>query len=174
MLSKLFGRTSTSSKQPIYLGDIYVNGRSDFKRFLEFNSDAENSPGDLKQWICELLEIPLLNQSDGVSREALVLDIAVRKYQAGSDMAFYCEPFIPIFWRPSINIDIRLRDFKTNNTIGEHSVKKIMGWTEFFNKVLSFRNMFKVGSTFSSEDLKFLLASALMDGLAWARKRVNV
>ena len=170
MFSSLFNKFKPSKKRPVLIGDIYVNGRSDFKRFLEFNSDGENSPEELKAWIKDLLEIPMLDESQDIDYDSLILDVAVRKYQAGTDIALYSYPFIPVLWRPSIHIDVRLRDYNTNKTIGEYTVKKIMGWGEFFNRTFSFRSFFSLKGTFTPDDLKELLAKALMDALVWATK----
>ncbi len=170
MLTSIFNKLFSKKKRPILLGDTYVNGRSDFKRFLEFNSNGENSPEELTKWIKDLLDIPVLCQEKDVNNESLILDVAVRKYQAGTDFGLYVNPLIPIFWRPSINVDIRIREYNTNKTIGEYSIKKVMGWGVYFRRVLSLRSILRLRSTFTSEDLKLLLAKSLKDGLIWAKK----
>lgn len=173
MLSSIIDKFKPIKKRPVLLGDIYVNGRSDFKKFLEFNSNGENSPEDLKRWIGDLLETPVLSQTQDIDFEPLILDVAIRRYQAGTDLGLYSDPFIPILWRPRIKVDVRLRDHKNNSTIGEHSVKQAMGWGEYFSRILSLRAAFRPGSAFTPEDLKLLLAKALMDALVWAQKRTD-
>ncbi len=170
MLTSIFNKIFSKKKRPILLGDIYVNGRSNLKEFLEFNFNGENSPEELTEWIKDLLDIPVLCQEKDVNNESLILDIAVRKYQVGTDLGIYANPFIPIFWRPSINVDIRIREYNTNKTIGEHSIKKVMGWGVCFRRVLFFNLILGLGRTFTSEDLKLLLAKSLRDGLIWAKK----
>jgi len=173
MFSHIMKKLWPIKNRPILLGDIYVNGRSDFKRFLEFNSNGENSPEDLKQWIKELLEIPILYEHKNIPNDCLILDVAVRKYQAGTDAGLYINQFIPIIWRPSIKLEVRLRDFNTGKTLREHTTKKIMGWGEFFNRLFSLKSIFKMSNTFDSNDLKILLAKALMESLLWAKKETK-
>ena len=173
MLSSIIDKFIPTRKRPVLLGDIYVNGGSDFKKFLEFDSNGENAPEDLKRWIGDFLETAVLSQTQDIDFEFLILDVAVREYRAGTDLGLYADPFIPVLWRPSIKIDVRLRDHKNNSTIGEHSVKQTMGWGEYFSRILSLHAAFRPGSAFTPEDLKLLLAKALMDVLIWAKKRTG-
>jgi hypothetical protein len=172
MLSSIVNKFS-SRKKPIILGEIFVNGQSQFTKFLEFQSNDESAPERLKEWVRDLLEIPVLSQDQCVEDDSLILDVAVRKYRFGTDLALYSEPLMPLFWRPRINLDLRIREYKTNKTLGECSVKNSMGWGEYIRRVFSLKSMFGLGSSFDSNDLRRLLAKSLLDGLVWAKRQVK-
>lgn len=160
-----------SKNRSIFLGEVFVNERNKLVRLLEFDLNDENKPEQLEEWVKNLLEIPMLSQSEHVESGALILDVAVRKYRLGTDFALYCDPVIPILWRPSISIDMRIREYDSNNTLGEYSISRVLGWREYFRRAFSFSSMFRFGSLFNSNDLKHLLAMSLLDGLVLAKRQ---
>ena len=85
-----------SKNRSIFLGEVFVSERNKLVRLLEFDLNDENKPEQLEEWVKNLLEIPMLSQSEHVESGALILDVAVRKYRLGTDFALYCDPVIPI------------------------------------------------------------------------------
>jgi hypothetical protein len=174
MLSKFIGKIRKKKiPRSLYLGDVFVNPRSEVKAVLEWNMNGENSSDELSRWIAVSLNLPEAKGTKPLPERALVLDVAVLKYQVGTDMALYSEPLIPIMWRPSVKMKVRLRDGSTLKTLGEHHTKSIMSWGEYFSRVISLKAIFSFRGTFSAEDLQKLLAESLVKCLVWTKKYEN-
>ncbi len=174
MLSNLIDKiTRKRGSRSLYLGEIFINPRSSAKAFMEYDIHGENSPEELRLWISELMELPLAKLQGEIPTDALILDVAVLKYQAGTDIGLYADPFIPLFWRPSVKLKVRLREHNRDRVLGEYATKKIITWSEYFNRFFSLRVLLNFKGAFSSNDLKHLLGLALLDALVWAKNKSN-
>lgn len=174
MLSKVINKIrKKGSHAVLFLGDVFVNPRSSLKAAIEWNRRGDNSPENLKDWISDLLELPKAEDVEHLPENSIILDVVVTKYQAGTDLALYADPLIPFMWRPSVKMKVRLRDGKTLKVLGEFSTKSIMSWREYFSRVFSIKSVFSFKSTFTSGDLKKLLAASLLKSLAWAKRHEN-
>ncbi len=173
MFSKLISKFSrNSSDSPIYLGDILVNPRSDIKAAIEIGGNSGNTPEELRSWVSNFLELPFVEHSPGVPNDALILDVAIIKYQAGTDALLYSQEFIlPFFWRPSVSLKVRLREHSTDVVLSEHSVKKITSWKQYLNQMFSLKAMFGFKASYTSEDLRHLLGLALLDAMVWVKEQ---
>lgn len=171
MLSNIINRFSSNTKpKPLFLGRIVVNPRSQLKAFIEDSVDSPSPPTALQNWIATYLEIPSINDASDPIETALLLDIAVMKYQAGTDAMLQVDFLLPLLWRPSIWLKVRLREYPSDKILGEHSVKKIMPWRQFLGKAFSYKAIF-ISNLNYQDDLKQLLGLALLDALAWAKRK---
>ena len=161
MFQKIFRKESSPK---VYLGEFYVNSRSSIKEFFEMDSGS-NSAADIEHWLTEFLGMPKYHSV--LNEEVLLLDLAVLKYQKGTDFGTLAQPLIPILWRPGVKMKARLREPKTGKVVGEYSTKKYMPWSQFLLKLISFR------SNFTGHDLYKYLCLSLIDCVRWANNAKN-
>ncbi|GAB3376777.1 hypothetical protein NCG89_11135 [Spongiibacter taiwanensis] len=173
MLQEIYKKLKKRSpKSKLYIGTIFVNERSKFKALIELDSYSQYTPNDLEQWIVDLLALPM-EPTEALDENAVVLDIAVTKYQVGTDIMLCSDPLIPLLWRPSVKTRVRLRRLRDGKVLGEFSAKSTMSWREFLSKAMSLKAWFLFKSSIQEEDIQRLLGKALLDSLQWAKVRVN-
>lgn len=173
MLERIFTSfKKTKTNLPVYLGDIHVNSRSRIKSFFEDDQGKESSTDMLASWISDFLEMPFYKESKQAGADAILLDIAIRKYQFGSTVAFHSTPPLPIFWRPSIALDVRLRDAKSHKVLGEFSTQHVMSWSSYLGRIFSLRTLLSLRPAFQSRDIQAQMILALIDCIKWTQTKL--
>lgn len=162
------------SPPEVYLGDIAVVPRRDFKRLLEMGWESRDTDHRIKAWIGELIDLPLVKDIREISKTALSLDILVSNYQCGSDAFNWSEPVIPFAWRPSVKLHGRLIRLRDGKILGTFAVTKRITWKTYIVRVLSIQGMFGGASAFGKTDMQYLLGQALVELLRWVQTRRRI
>lgn len=172
ILNSLKKKIRGNKRAEVYLGDIGVIPRNEFTKFAELNWEGRFSADEkLRAWIYEFVELPLLAKENMLSNDALRLDILVSNYTFGSTLVLFSDPPLPVAWRPKICVNFRLVNIRKEKVLGNFESKKYLGWRYFLSQVFTLRYIFGIKSAISSDDLKYLLASALVEGLEWAGRK---
>lgn len=153
---------------PVYLGEVTIAPRSNFKRLLEFGWESNSTDEELRKWILELLEIPLF-EDNATPENGYIMDVIVTKYQCGSDAGMWSEPLLPLFWRPSVTIGGRLRT-RDGKVLCTCQAKKSMPWRQFILNTMNPLNWYRPRSAVNVNDMKMLLAQSLLEVLDVVKK----
>ncbi len=153
--------------ESLYLGEVKVTPRLGIKRFFEFGWESEKIDDVIKGWIVGFIDFP---EAGDTKINGHILDIAVVKYQFGSDAALWSDPILPIFWRPSITIYGRLRT-SNGKVIKKGWVKKSMPWINFIKKVIFPRGWEWIwrSSPIQESDMKLLVGQCLIEVVEMAK-----
>lgn len=135
MLERLFRKR----KPRVFLGAIGVSDRTDLKRHLENEGNAEDEPlgSALRQSLTEIFSLPSADTVEEPQSSDLVLDIWIPKYQSGEMLhGYFFDASIVLFWRPKITVSARLSSLLTKQSKRTFLVTEKMRWKQFLGRIL--------------------------------------
>ena len=154
----------------VYLGRIEVVPRGMLQTVLELGAGGTRADETLLHWIGEFITLPLASAAPEGS-DHLRLDILIESYSHGIDLMLVSAP-LPLLRRPAIAVASRLMRYPGGTVIDTWRVKKKMTLPHFFRTVLSPRQFLRI-RTFDEDEVRNLLALALLDTLGHARRRLG-
>ena len=167
-----FGR----KKDPkIYLGSIGVipkpdSARADEKGLLR----SEDFEAVLHCLLKEIFCLSPLRERSVEMDDDLVLDVFVANYQGGVFEAITStEFFVPIFWRPEIELRARLTSVKTGQVIAVHVSRSKMRWRHYWSSVLTVKRLIGLTPVFTVKDMEPLFIEAAYGLLLKLKKAVK-
>jgi hypothetical protein len=170
----LFSKLFKKEKPRVYLGALMVapadkwhedDGWGFFK--------SENLEEGLRKSLRESINLPSIGTSKKTRESDLGLEIAIIKHQGGDFQGINAgELFIPILYRPKVEIRARLYNIATGKTVNSSSVIKKTPWGEYFQKVFSLNGFFRFRPLFNSKDMEILLCKAGIDVLRKLSKKL--
>lgn len=167
-----FGR----KKDPkIYLGSIGVipkpgTARADEKGLTK----SEDFEAVLQCLLEEIFCLPPLRERMVEMDDDLVLDVFVSNYQGGVFEAITStEFFVPIFWRPKIELRARLSSVKTEQVIAVLVSRSKMRWRHYWSAVLTVRRLVGLAPMFTAKDMEPLFIAAAYRLLLKLKKAVK-
>ena len=171
MRFRFFGKLRDSLDplpKSVYLGSIEIVTIGMLQAVVEFITTGNLADEQLASWVSELVTLPPAS-AVADDTEYLRLDILIESYSQGSNFLVTT----PVLWRPAVTVVSRLVRCPEEKSVDSYRVKKKMDLSQFVSAVLSQIAFFKV-RTFDEDDLRHLLALALLETLDQARRRVGV
>lgn len=153
----------TRKKTPnIYLGRMGVVPKESWKRADEKGLFRyEDFEAALERLLVETFSLQPLEKRCIVKEDDLVLDIFVSRYQGGLfDGVFSAEFFVPIFWRPKVELKARLASVKTGKIVTVQVSRAKMRWRRYLSGLLSFKSMVGFSPMFAVRDMEPLFIEA--------------
>lgn len=137
MLHKFFRK----EKPQIYLGQLAIVPKEDWKRIDEKGTfRTEDLEVGLKKLLEETFVFQPLSERQVEAPGDLVLDVFLSNYSGGEFDSFSSsEFFIPILWRPKVELKARVTSVRTGKIVSIQRVKIKMRWSTFFSRAFSFR-----------------------------------
>lgn len=160
----------------MFLGSLAVAPRDDFKRWFEskIRYGVSDMDAAMRQSLQEVFPLPSIDSVTEHQDGDLVLDVVVLHFQSGSTFVLDSGvPFLPIFWRPRVEVKSRLYKLKTGETVQTFAAKQKMPWREFTSRSLNPELAFGISQPFDSNDLKVLLYKACLKLLEKMDKAVK-
>ena len=152
------------AKTNVYLGTVAVVPRADLKRHFERPMDPPQTESALQSHLESVLSLPKAPANVGGSDRAL--DVLVAKHQGGEAWeGSVGDWWIPLLWRPSVEVSARLYALKDKQHIATFHVRKRLGWREYFSRMFTLSRYFSFRSPFTREDMIGLLDEALVETL---------
>jgi hypothetical protein len=156
------------AKTNVYLGTVAVVPRADLKRHFERPMEPPQTDNSLQLHLESVLSLPKA-PADPASGDRAI-DVLVAKHQGGEAWeGSVGDWWLPILWRPSVEVSTRLYALKDKKHIATFHVKKCLAWREYFSRIFTLSRYFSFRSPFTNEDMATLLDEALVESLA----RVN-
>lgn len=170
MFPKIFKR----EKPRVYLGAMLVASSEEWKSLDGWDLFKSVSLEDgLRKSLHSAVNLPPIDSREERKESDLGLELVIVNYQGGEFSAFQTtELFIPIFWRPKVELKARLYNLATGKTVHSASSKKKTPWRQFFSRVFSFNGIFRFKPLFDVKDMEVLLCLAAIETLAKLTKRL--
>lgn len=154
----------------VYLGRIEVVPRGALQTVLEFGAGGARADENLVRWISEFITLPPASAAPDGS-DYLRLDILIESYSHGIDLMLVSAP-LPLLRRPAVTVASRLMRYPGGSVIDTWRVKKKMTLSRFLRTILSPRQFLRI-RTFDEDEVRNLLALALLDTLGHAKQRLG-
>jgi hypothetical protein len=171
----MFQKYFRKEKPHIYLGQLAIVPKEDWKRIDErgiFRS--ENLEVGLKKLLEETFVFQSLSERQVEAPRDLALDVFVSSYSGGAFDAFSSSDFfIPIVWRPEVELKARVTSVGTGKIVTIQSVKVKMRWGTYFSRVFSCRGVFRMEPLFDIKDVEPLFFQAAHQILLKIKKATN-
>jgi hypothetical protein len=141
-----------------YLGRVSVKPRKDVRWFFESASNHNQITTSLKRRLRDNFALPAIGSVDRPSSTDLGLDITILYYSTGVFFTVSGELFIPIFWRPIINLSGKLYRLDNDIVVKAVSIKERASWRDCFSH--AFSRLSGSASLFGEEQMLVLLNRA--------------
>lgn len=163
MFSKIFKK----EKPRVYLGALLVASGEELKKSDGWGLfKSEDLEEGLRQSLYSAVNLPLVSNNKTPKPTDLALDLVVVNHQGGEFEGFYSSYFfIPIFWRPKVEIKARLYNIETGKTVTSATSLKKVPWKDFFGRAFSLNGIFRVKPLFGVKDMELLLCLAAIEVL---------
>jgi hypothetical protein len=159
------------AKTSVYLGTIAVVPRSDLKRHFERPMGPPQTESSLQLHLESVLSLPKAPADPSGSDCAI--DVLVAKHQGGEAWeGSVGDWWIPLLWRPSVEVSTRLYALKDKKHIATFHVKKRLPWREYFSRMFTLSRYFSFRSPFTKEDMTSLLDEALVETLGQVKASI--
>lgn len=152
----------------LYLGDVFVVKRQDWKRFIDQWSlmGAENFDCILYTKLRDIFELPLARDIRSPEGRDLAIDIIVPRYQLGAGLSGSLGGHgLFFFWHPKIQVKARIYRINTGKTLQEVQCRACLGWKAFFSRIFSIRGILPFQPTFDSKDMEPLLYKGCLEAI---------
>ena len=170
MITNFFKR----EKPRVYLGALLVTSRDEW-----LNSDAwglfksVDLEGGLRISLKSTVNLPPVDNRADPKESDLGLELVVVDHRGGEFDGFQAaELFIPIFWRPKVELNARLYNLATGKTVYSARSKKKTPWGQFLSRVFSLNGFFRFKPLFDIKDMEVLLCLAAIEVLGKLTKRL--
>ncbi|NJA05171.1 hypothetical protein HC024_05415 [Methylococcaceae bacterium WWC4] len=170
----LFPRIFKGEKPRVYLGAMLVASSEEWESLDGWGIFQSMNLGDgLRKYLYSAVNLPPIDSREDLRESDLGLELVVVNYRGGEFGAFQTtELFIPIFWRPKVELKARLYNLATGKTVHIASSKKNTPWGQFVSRIFSFNRMFRFKPLFDEEDMEVLLCLAAIETLAKLTKKL--
>jgi hypothetical protein len=171
----VFKRFIKRTKANLYLGNLAVAPRSDFKRNLDEWAlfGKEDLDSSIRQELENIFELPLASSISDPQKTDLGLDVVIPKFQSGDILDVSLgEIGFPLIWRPKIEVGARIYSLESGKTIHTATVTAKLGWKAYLSRLFSWRAFFRFKPMFDSSDMNILLQKACMELISKLRKVV--
>ena len=164
MFSKLFKKRQGR----YFLGKLAVTEKEDLNDrvsgglFRKVDLEVE-----LRERLANLIVLPKLESVDTLYPEDRALDIEISNYFKGEtsdirDLLFF---ILPLYFRPKIELTVRLFQANSDKTLGIVKVTEKMPFGEFFGKTNTINSLFRYKPLIEAEDMEALLCKACLKAL---------
>lgn len=171
----MFQKYFKNDKPRIFLGQLAIVPREDWTRIDEKGLfRTEDLEVGLKKLLEETFAFQPLSERQGEAARDVVLDVFISSYSGGEfDVLSSSEFFIPILWRPTVELKVRVTSVGTDKIVTIQRVKTKMKWSIYFSRVFSYRGVFRMGPMFEVKDLEPLFFQASHQILLKIKKAIN-
>jgi hypothetical protein len=136
---------------------------------------TENLEVGLKKLLEETFAFQPLGERQVVNSTDLVLDVFVSNYSGGEFDSFSSpEFFMPILWRPRVELKARVTSISTGKVATIQRAKVKMKWGVYFSRVFSYRGVLRFRPLFDIGDLEPLFFQVALQILLKIKKAINV
>lgn len=144
-----------------------------------FNSDgwglfkSEDLEEGLRKSLRELINLPTIDKLQSPEKRDLVFEMVVVNYRGGEfDGLNGGDIFIPIFWRPMVEVKARLYNFISEKTVHIAHAKVKVPWKTYLSRAVSLNGIFRFKPLFGSDDMEVMLCKATIDVLEKLTKKL--
>jgi len=170
----LFSRIFNKEKPRVYVGALLVASKEDLGCSDGWGLfKSENLEEGLRKSLNSAIDLPSVESNKTPKETDLVLDLVVVNHQGGEFNGFHSlEFFIPIFWRPKVEVSARLYNLATGKTVYSAVSLKKTPWGQFFSRAFSVNAVFRFKPLFGAKDMEILLCLAAIDVLEKLTKKL--
>jgi hypothetical protein len=170
MLSKFL----IKDKPTLYIGEISVVPRKDLRRHIDQLGffKRENIESGIQQSLLNLFSFPSIEERNTYNKKDMALDVIVSKHQLGECLIPDGDIFIPIFWRPQVQIISRIYNISSGETQTFITITEKMKWCDFIKKLFAYQFSFKMNPAFNQKDMDILLYRGCLKILKKIKKQI--
>jgi len=158
----MFNNFLKKEKPRVFLGTLSVVPRTDFKKVDEWGIfHKEDIDSEFRKTLEEIFSLPPASEVENPLKSDLVLDVIISQFQSGDAWGIDIGIMgVPIFWHPKIEVKSRLYSLKSKKTKKVFTASEKIKWSQFFNRILSWRGLLRFRPVFDKAEMNYLLYKA--------------
>jgi hypothetical protein len=161
MFSNLFKK----KRERVYIDSLVVAPRDEISKIDEWGIfESIDLEGSARERLVEIFQLHHISERIGVEKNDLALDVVVINLQGGEFGGVHATGFfLPLFWRPKVQIRSRLYFIESNKNKASFSVNVKMPWKEYVSRLFTFNGLIRYKPLFDFNDIDTLLTKGSLE-----------
>ena len=161
----MFSNLFKQKRERVYIDLLVVAPREEISKIDEWGMfKSVDLEGSARQRLIEIFQLHHVSQRVGVEKNDLALDVIVINLQGGEFTGLQASDFfMPILWKPKVQIRSRLYYIETKKNKASFSVTVKMPWKEYIQRLFSFNGLIRYKPLFDFNDVDKLLTKASIE-----------